>query len=139
MSEQASSLPDTQDDHMSWVRTRMTLDTDLKEWIRHGFGLITVGFGSFSFLEGLASVLGESTGPGLESPSRIFSLVANVIGVLLVASALRHNRKMIEFVNEDAFGGSPPPPLPDEKREGYIALGAIAVGVISFVALLFLQ
>jgi uncharacterized membrane protein YidH (DUF202 family) len=123
---------------MSWVRTRMTIEADLMEWIRHGFALITVGFGSFAFLEGIVGALGEGEGPGVDSPSRIFSLVATAIGVFLIAIALRHNQKMVKFVNDDAFGEGPVPPLPDEQRAGKLALGAMVVGVMSFIALLLL-
>ena len=139
MTEVSPSLPDAHHDHMSWVRTRMTLDTDLMEWIRHGFALITVGFGSFAFLEGVAGVLGKGEGPGIDSPSRIFSLVATAIGAFVIAVALRHNRRMVEFANEDAFGESPVPALPDEAREEYLAAGAIVIGVVSFIAQLFIR
>ena len=139
MPDTAVDLTVDQHDHTSWVRTRESLDSELREWVRHGFSLITVGFGSFAFLEGLVAVLAEGEGPGGTEPSRIFSLVATAIGVALIAAALRHNRRMIAFVNADVFGDGPPPELPDEKREEYIAMSAIAIGVIAFVALLFLR
>jgi hypothetical protein len=124
---------------MSWVRTRMTLDQDLMEWIRHGFALITVGFGSFAFLEGVVGAFGETERPPATEPSRIFSLSASAVGVTLIASALRHNRNMVEFVNADAFGDQEAPALPDEKRAEYLAMGAIVIGLVSFVALLLLR
>lgn len=127
------------DEHMSWVRTRMTLESDLMEWIRHGFALIVVGFGSFAFLDGVVGALGEGEGPSVTEPSRIFSLAATAIGVLLIGMALRHNRRMVAFVNSDEFGGRPALEIPDEKREEYLATGAIVIGVVSFVALLFLR
>lgn len=126
-------------EHMSWVRTRMTLDQDLMEWIRHGFSLITVGFGSFAFLEGVVGAFGEGERSPATEPSRIFSLIATAVGVTLIAIALKHNRNMVEFVNADAFGEQEAPGLPDEKREEFLAMGAIAIGIVSFVALLFLR
>jgi putative membrane protein len=126
-------------EHMSWVRTRMTLDQDLMEWIRHGFSLITVGFGSFAFLEGVVGAFGEGERSAATEPSRIFSLIATAVGVILVAMALKHNRNMVEFVNADAFGDQEAPGLPNEKREEYLAVGSIVIGMISFVALLFLR
>jgi hypothetical protein len=139
MLETASPLPVAQHDHMSWVRTRETLDSELREWTRHGFSLITVGFGSFAFLEGLVAALAEGEGPGTTEPSRVFSLVATAIGVILIATALRHNRRMVAFVNADAFGDGPTLEVPDEKRGEIIAMGAIVIGVISFIALLSLR
>lgn len=126
-------------EHMSWVRTRMALDQDLTEWIRHGFALITAGFGSFAFLEGVVGTLGESERSPATEPSRIFSLIATAVGVMLIAIALRHNRTMVAFVNADAFGEQEAPTLPDEKRPELLAMGAIAIGLVSFVALWLLR
>ncbi|MFN8663211.1 MAG: DUF202 domain-containing protein [Thermomicrobiales bacterium] len=126
------------EDHISWVRTRMTLDAELMEWIRHGFGLITVGFGSFAFLDGILGGLGEHAGRSTTDPSRIFSILATAIGILVILIALRHNRMMVEFVNQDEFEGSPALALPNEKREEYLAIGAMILGAVSFVALLIL-
>ena len=126
-------------EHMSWVRTRMTLEQDLTEWIRHGFALIAVGFGSFAFLEGVVGAFGEGERPAATEPSRIFSLIATAIGVTLIAIALKHNRDMVEFVNADAFDDEEAPELPNEQRSEYLAMGAIAIGLVSFVALLLLR
>ncbi len=136
MADDVLSPSEEQDDHMSWVRTRMTLDADLMKWNRNRFALITVGFGSVALLDGISGVQGEDEGPGIESPSRIFSLVATAIGVLVIAIAPRRNRKMVEFVNDDAFGDSPAPPLPDEKRQENLVMGAIVIGIVSFIVLL---
>lgn len=125
-------------DHMAWVRTRMTLDSEFMEWIRHGFALITVGFGSFAFLDGIVGGLGEHSSRSATDPSRIFSIVTTVVGMLLIITALRHNRLMVEFVNHDEFGEMPPLTLPNEKREDYLAIGALVLGAVSFVALLLL-
>lgn len=138
MSELLLSTAQNDDEHMSWVRTRMTLDKEFIEWIRHGFSLITVGFGSFAFLDGVVGVLGEHESRSTTEPSRIFSLGATFIGMLLIVIALRHYRKMVEFVNSDEFGGRPSLSLPNEKRDEYLAMGAIALGGIAFVALLLL-
>lgn len=123
---------------MSWIRTRMTLDTELMEWIRHGFALITVGFGSFAFLDGLLGGMGEREGFSVTEPSRIFSIIATAVGMLLIVIALRHNRLMVEFVNRDEFGERPEMSLPNEKREYYLAYGALALGAASLIALLLL-
>ena len=123
---------------MSWVRTRMTLDKEFVEWIRHGFALITVGFGSFAFLDGLSGSLRENPASSATEPSRIFSLTTTIIGVLLIVLALRHYRLMVEFVDRDEFGEQASPSLPNEKRDEHLAIGAVAIGIVSFIALLFL-
>lgn len=116
----------------------MTLDAELMEWIRHGFSLITIGFGSFAFLDGVLGGLGEHGGRSSTDPSRVFSVLATAIGMLLILIALRHNRTMVEFVNQDEFEGTPPLSLPNEKREEYLAIGAVFLGSVSLVALLIL-
>jgi uncharacterized membrane protein YidH (DUF202 family) len=126
-------------EQMSWVRTRMQLDSELMEWIRHGFSLIAAGFGSFAFLEGLTGALGEGADQIATEPSRVLSLVATAIGVILIAIALKHNRNMVDFVNADEFGAGEVPRVPNEKREVYLAGVAILMGIVSFLALLFLQ
>lgn len=138
MSQRVASQISADHEHISWVRTRMTLDAELMEWIRHGFSLIAVGFGSFSFLDGMRGTLGEGAGANVTEPSRMFSLAITAIGILLIALALRHNKRMVAFVNADEYGEGKVLSLPDERREEYLALAAIVIGVISFVALLFL-
>jgi uncharacterized membrane protein YidH (DUF202 family) len=124
---------------MSWVRTRMLLDAELMEWIRHGVSLIAAGFGSFAFLEGLTGAQGEGSDQIATEPSRVFSLGATAIGIILIAVALKHNRNMIDFVNAGEFGAGKVPALPNEMREEYLAGLAIVIGIVSFLALLFLQ
>ena len=139
MTEHSTASASLHDDHIMWVRTRMALDSELMEWIRHGFSLIAVGFGSFAFLEGIVGSLGEGEGPTVTDPSRIFSLVATAIGVVLIALALKHSRAMVAFVNADEFGAGEAPELPNEKREEYLAGVAIVIGVVSFLGLLVLR
>lgn len=139
ITEQATASASPHDDHIMWVRTRMTLDSELMEWILHGFSLIAVGFGSFAFLEGLVGSLGGGEGRSVTEPSRVFSLVATLIGVALVGIALKHNRAMVDFVNADEFGSGEVPRLPNEKREEYLAGVAVVIGIVSFIALLVLR
>lgn len=139
MTEHATASTSLHDDHIAWVRTRLTLDSELMEWIRHGVSLIAVGFGSFAFLEGVVGALGEGEGQSVTEPSRVFSLVATAVGVVLIAIALKHNRDMVAFVNADEFGAGEIPELPNEKREEYLAGVAIVIGIVSFIALLFIR
>jgi uncharacterized membrane protein YidH (DUF202 family) len=139
MTERATASASLHDDHIMWVRTRMTLDSELMEWIRHGFSLIAAGFGSFAFLEGVTGALGQGEGRSVTEPSRVFSLAATAIGVALIALAMKHNRAMVDFVNADEFGAGEVPELPNEKREEYLGGVAIVIGVVSFLALLVLR
>lgn len=129
----------TAEDHLSWVRTRMTLDAEMMEWVRHGFSLIAVGFGSFAFLQGVVGAAGEGEGPHVTEPSRVFSLIVTAIGVAVILLAANHNRKMTAWVNADEYGAGPVPELPNEQRTSYLAGAAILIGLISFIALLFLK
>jgi hypothetical protein len=55
------------DDHLTWVRTRMTIDKEFADALRHGFSLITAGFSSFALFEGLT--LSEPGHPNCLDPS----------------------------------------------------------------------
>ena len=120
-------------EHLAWVRTRMTLDAEFSESGRHGFSLIAAGFGSFSIFEGLT--LGEHAGSELP---KTFALIVTAIGVIIILVAISHDRKMTHFVDEAVFGTDPVPELPDEHRPLYLAAGAVVIGFVSFVALLLL-
>jgi hypothetical protein len=67
-----------------------------------------------------------------------FALIVTAIGVIVILLALRHAARMTAWVNADAFGDRAAPPLPDERRLVYLAIAAVVIGVISFVALLLL-
>lgn len=120
-------------DHLMWVRTRLTLDQEFLESARHGFSLIAAGFGSFSLFEGLT--IGERQ---VSELPRAFALIMTAIGVILILLAITHDLKMTAWVDADEFGTEPAPELPDEKRPLYLAAGAAVIGVISFIALLWL-
>jgi hypothetical protein len=47
-----------------------------------------------------------------------------------------HDRKMTAFIEEDEFGTSPVPELPNEPRPLYMAAAAAGIEVISSLALL---
>lgn len=119
------------DDRLTWVRTRMTLDQELLDSIRHGFSLIAAGFGSFSIFEGLA--IGERQ---VSELPRTFALIVTAIGVLAILLAIAHDRKMTAWVDANEFGEGPVPELPDENRPTYLGAAAVVIGIISFAALL---
>ena len=117
--------------HLTWVRTRMTLDQEFLESVRHGFSLIAAGFGSFAIFEGLT--IGEREVSPLP---KTFALIVTAIGVIVILIAWLHDRKMTAWVDTDEFGDRPVPELPDENRPFLMATGAAVIGVISFIALL---
>jgi hypothetical protein len=121
----------THTDHETWVRTRLQLDAEFQEALRHGFSLIAAGFGSFSIFEGLT--IGERE---ISALPKTFALIVTIIGVILILLAASHLRKMTAWVDVDEFGAVPAPQLPDENRSVYLAAAAIVIGLISFVALL---
>ena len=119
--------------HLLWVRARMLVDDRFLDVIRHGFSLIVAGFGSFSLFEGLT--IGEHHVSALP---KTFALIVTAIGVIVILLALRHAASMTAWVNTDAFGDRAPPPLPEERQLMGLAIAAVVIGVVSFVALLLL-
>ena len=47
-------------ENIRWVQSRMMLDEQLMQTVRHGFSLIAAGFGRFAFLEGVVGGPGEA-------------------------------------------------------------------------------
>ena len=128
-------VPDTliRTNHEMWVRTRLQLDAEFQEALRHGFSLIAAGFGSFSIFEGLT--IGERE---VSELPKTFALIMTVIGMVVILLAASHLRKMSAWVDADEFGAEPVPRLPDENRSVYLGGAVIVIGVVSFVALLLL-
>ncbi len=132
MSEQTSSAAVAKD-HLGWVRTRLTLERDLRETTSRGFALIAAGFGSFAIFDGLA------VGEHRDDLPLAFALVATAIGVALIFLAMRHFTRMTAWIDADEFGAEPAPMLPNEQRDVRIASAAIAIGTVSFIALLLIR
>ncbi len=119
-------------DHQTWVHTRLLLERQFQDSLREGFAMIAAGFGSFAVFDGLASLRSHAALP------KTFALVITAVGVLVILFAAIHFRKMTAWADEDEYGDGPVPVLPDERRPYLLAVGASAIGVVSFVALLFL-
>jgi hypothetical protein len=119
------------DDHLTWVRTRMMLDAEFLDSVRHSFSLVVAGFGSFSIFEELTI----SERHVSELP-KTFALIVTTIGVIVILLAIMHDRKMTAWIDADEFGAEPMPQLPDVKRPFSLAAAAALIGVFSFVALL---
>jgi multisubunit Na+/H+ antiporter MnhC subunit len=124
-------------ENIRWVQARMMLDEQLMQTVRHGFSLIAVGFGSFAFLEGVVGGPGEAS--HITTPSRAFSLAATAVGIAIVLVAMRHNRRMMAWVNAEEFAAEEAPALPDEELPQRLGLAAVVVGVCSFVGLVLLR
>jgi uncharacterized membrane protein YidH (DUF202 family) len=120
-------------DHLTWVRTRMTLDAEFLDAVRHGFSLIAAGFGSFSIFQGLT--IGERQ---VSELPKTFALIVTAVGVIVILLAITHDRKMTGFIDKDEFGPDHVPTLPDENRPLYLAAAAALIGIVSFIALLLL-
>ena len=124
-------------ENIRWVQSRMMLDEQLMQTVRHGFSLIAAGFGSFAFLEGVVGGPGEAA--HITSPSRAFSLAATAVGIGIVLVAMRHNRKMVAWVNVEEFPDGEAPDLPDEELPQRLGVVAVVVGVCSFIGLVLLR
>ena len=127
------TVPADDASHLTWVRTRLSLDKDFLESIRYGFSLIVAGFGSFALFEGLT--IGERQVAPLP---RTFALIVTAIGMIIILLAVRHARKMEAWVDADEYGTGPTPELPNENRTLHLAIAAVVIGVVSFVAMLLL-
>jgi hypothetical protein len=121
---------DTAVDHLTWVRTRLILERDLRDAMAQGFVLITTGFGSFAILSGVAPAAEHQALP------RGFSLAATAIGVLVILLGIEHYRRMTAWVDGDEFRDRSAPALPDERRPVLMAAATAILGLVSFVALL---
>jgi hypothetical protein len=119
--------------HLGWVRTRLILEHEFQDAIRHGFSLIAAGFGSFSIFEGLT--VGERN---VSELPKAFALVLTAIGMIVILLAAGHFRQMNAWINADEFGTASAPVLPHERRPLLLAGAAVVIGVVSFVALLLL-
>jgi hypothetical protein len=124
-------------EHMIWVQTRMNLDEAMMAGVRQGGALIAAGFGSFAFIAGLTPGLADAE--IFSSPSRAFSLVANIAGMLAIAVATYKNRRMSAWVNADEFGEAAAPDLPTERIPYMVAAITLVIGIVSFVGLLLLR
>jgi hypothetical protein len=112
------------------VHTRLLLERQFQDSLREGFAMIAAGFGSFAVFDGLAAVRDHDALP------KTFALAITAIGIVLVALATVHHRKMVAWADADEFGAGPAPALPDERRPYLLAAGAASIGIVSFVALL---
>jgi uncharacterized membrane protein YidH (DUF202 family) len=119
-------------DHQAWVHSRLLVERDFLEFVREGFRMIAAGFGSFAIVEGI------TTAHRVQELPRVFALAITAIGVIVILLAARHSRQMVDWVNADEYGAGPVPDLPGERRIDYLAAGAVVIGVISFIALLWL-
>ena len=119
--------------HEMWVRTRLQLDAEFQDALRHGFSLIAAGFGSFSLFAGLT--IGERE---VSELPKTFALIMTAVGMVIILYAASHLRKMTAWVDADEFGTGPVPKLPDENRPLYLGAASAIIGVVSFVALLLL-
>lgn len=133
MRDMEPTVPEDDASHLTWVRTRLSLDKDFLEAIRYGFSLIVAGFGSFALFEGLT--IGDREVAPLP---RTFALVVTAVGVIVILLAVQHARKMEAWVDADEYGTGPTPELPNENRTLHLAAAAVIIGAVSFVAMLLL-
>ena len=86
MTEQ-TRLESTTTDHLSWVRTRLTLERDFRDTTTQGFALIAAGFGSFAIFDGLAIADRRDALPSA------FALAATAIGAASLSIRMGDGRR----------------------------------------------
>lgn len=119
-------------DHQTWIQSRLLVEREFFTIVREGFTMIAAGFGSFAIFEGLTTAHSRDELP------KIFSLAITAVGIIVIGLAALHNRKMTAWINADEYGSGPVPELPDEQRTERLAVAAVIIGLISFIALLWL-
>lgn len=87
--------------HLAWLRTRMALETTLAGWVRTASALIAFGFAIVQFFENY-NVTQVPTGNSL---ARYLGLVLIGIGSLTTAIAVWEYRKVIKYLEGEAFQG----------------------------------
>lgn len=102
-------------DRQSWIHSRLLVEREFFTFVREGFTMIAAGFGSFAVVQGLA------TGHARDQLPKVFALAMTAVGSIVIVLAGKHNRKMIAWVDADAFGTDVAPRLPDERRTDYLA------------------
>jgi hypothetical protein len=130
MASMASPNDSQAHDHQTWIHSRLLVEREFIEFVREGFRMIAAGFGSFAIFEGVTAGHGPAELP------RVFALAITAVGVIVVALAARHNRRMTEWINADEYGAGPVPRLPEERRIDYLAAATVVIGLVSFIALL---
>jgi putative membrane protein len=97
----ASRSPGGIQAHLAWLRTRMALETTLAGWVRTASALIAFGFAIVQFFENY-NVPQGLTGNHL---ARYLGLVLIGIGSLATAIAIWEYRKVMKYLEGEAFQG----------------------------------
>lgn len=87
--------------HLAWIRTRMALETTLASWIRTATALIAFGFAIVQFFENYPVARGPDGG----HLARYLGLVLIGIGTLETAIAIWEYRKVVRYLEGQAFQG----------------------------------
>jgi putative membrane protein len=97
----ASRSPGGIQAHLAWLRTRMALETTLAGWVRTASALIAFGFAIVQFFENYNA----TQGPTSNHLARYLGLVLIGIGSLATAIAVWEYRKVMKYLEGEAFRG----------------------------------
>ena len=97
----ASRSPGSTQAHLAWIRTRMALETTLAGWVRTASALIAFGFAIVQFFENY----NMPQGPTGNHLTRYLGLVLIGIGSLATAIAVWEYRKVVKYLEGEAFQG----------------------------------
>jgi hypothetical protein len=120
--------------HQEWIRNRLLLEEDMMARVGRGFSLIAAGFGSFSVLSDIIGALGQ--GEEFTTPTKSIALVSTAAGVISIVLATRGYREMVAWIDADEFGPEPAPTVPAQGAVCVLTVGAVIIGIISFLSLL---
>ena len=128
-----SRPPGSTQTHLAWIRTRMALETTLAAWIRTATALIAFGFAIVQFFENYK----VTQGPTGDHLSRYVGLVLIGIGSLATAIAVWEYRKVMRYLEGEAFQGIAG--VPGVRRvypAVVVAILLCLIGLLAFFAIL---
>jgi putative membrane protein len=114
--------------HLAWIRTRMALETTLAAWIRTATALIVFGFAIVQFFEDY----NVTRGPTSNHLARYVGLVLIGIGSLETAIAVWEYRKVMQYLEGEAFQGIAG--IPGVRRVYPAVVVAVLLCVIGLLA-----
>jgi putative membrane protein len=124
----------TADSHLSWLRTRLSLERTLLSWVRTAVSLIGFGFTIVQFFAHLQQMPGVSPAHNPEAP-RYVGLALIFAGIMALVISVWQYRWLLRYL----WGFASIAPTEEERMQTpliAIALVLILIGIFAFAAVL---
>lgn len=130
------NLPANTQNHLAWLRTRLSVERNLDAWIRTSVALIGFGFTIVLFFDQFNRIQ-DVTAPKSPSLARYAGLLLIGIGTLALIIAVWQDAQLVRYLRSDAFRGIAGVP---GMRRLYASLTVAVllclVGLLAFFAIL---